>query len=427
MKMAAKYWSAMCGMHLQKHPSVTPMRVESITAKLAHVPGVYRTDNSWRPSTYRAALHAWELNTSETDGQLMPKARLSKRKLTTEQEKRFAPLRMFVNEVPDVALSSNWNVIPDNDNYTQTETEIEDENHNPVSEWKPERSHEITPSISAMEHALEDIDVRYRKEPSMLSGGRLEAKRSQRNEEAIPVSGDLERNRHGQIVRIGNLRFAGADEHGINPTEWVECVGDGGAVMLKRLRARTGAMLHSKERRDDIKETTDTDALKSSNDYYQNFVLSSPKRSKAKQRAVKRVKDDMPNPPLPPTSMSFEEARAWAGLPFVKKDKQAALPAAPKRLADLFIGCKKADCHGGGSQAWSDISTALVSKEIWTVAMSRLSETDVVSLSAVRDAQTYADVGKAHGHTGSYAEKAGKRLLMAANDNLGELIKKIAA
>ncbi len=383
------------------------------------------TDTSWQPSTYRAAHRAWSLNTTETDGVLMPKQRQSKRKLSADQANRFAPLRVFLEGVPATELSSNWNIIPDNDN--QTETDSDDEDQKTVSEWKPERTHEIVPSISAIESNLAGIEVRYHTEPSMLRDGRYEAMRAYRSEEAIITGGDFERNQHGQIVRISNLHFAGADEHGMNPTEWMDCVGEGGEVVVKRLHMRTGAMMHSKERRDDIKETTDAEALKASNDHFYSFVLPSPKRCKAKPKIAKRSKCTYPNPPLPPTSLSFEEARAWAGLPYVKKDSQAALPAAPKHLADLFIGCKKADCHGGGSQAWSDISTALVGKEIWTAAMSKLSKTDTVSLNAVRDAQTYADIGKAHGHTGYYAEKAGKRFLMAANDTLGEIIKKIAA
>lgn len=417
------YFSKMCSMPLRRSAVSKPAPSE--TVPLAHVAGVFRTDTNWRPSTYRAAHRAWSLNTPETDGALMPKARASKRKLTTDQANRFAPLRAYLEGVPASELSSNWTIIPSNDN--QTETDSDDEDQKPVSEWKPERTHEIVPSISAIESNLADIEVRYRTEPAMLSGGRYEAIRGHRHEEAISIGGDFERNQHGQIVRIGNLHFAGADEYGVNPTEWVECVGEGGEVIVKRLRMRTGAMMHSKERRDDIKETVDTEALKASNDYFYSFVLPSPKRCKAKPKIAKRSKCTYPNPPLPPTSLTYEEARTWAGLPFVEKDKQAVLPSAPKHLAELFIGCKKADCHCGGSQAWSDISTALVGKEIWTAAMSKLSKTDTVSLNAVRDAQTYADIGKAHGHTGYYAEKAGKRLLMAANDNLGEIIKKIAA
>lgn len=416
------YFSKMCDMPLRRSTVSKPTNPD--TGKPIHIPGVFRTDTTWQPSTYRIAHRAWSLNTTETDGAIMPKQRPSKRKLTTAESQRFAPLRMFLNGAPASALSSNWNVVPDNDNHTENDSA--DEDQKPASDWKPERTHEIIPSIAAIESAIAGIEVRYRKEPAMLSGGRYEAIRDHRHEEAIPIGGDFERNQHGQIIRIGNLHFAGADEHGINPTEMVECVGDGG-VIFKRLRMRTGAMLHSKERRDDIKETVDAEALKDSNDHYLNFVLPSPKRSKVIPKVAKRSKCDMPNPPTPPTSMSFEEARAWAGLPFVEKDKQTALPAAPKRLADLFIGCKKSDCSGGGSQAWSDISTALVGKEQWTAAMAKLSKSDKVSLSAARDAKTYADIGKAHGHAGSYAEKAGKRLLMAANDNLGEIIKKIAA
>lgn len=416
------YFSKMCGMPLRRSTVSKPTNPD--TSEPIHIPGVFRTDTTWRPSTYRIAHRAWSLNAPEADSVIMPKARLSKRKLTTAEAQRFAPLRMFLNGAPADVLSTNWNIVPDNDNHTETDG---DDDQKPASGWKPERSHEIVPSITAIERNLEALEVRCRKEPSMLSGGRYEAMRDTRHKEAIPVGGDFERNQHGQIVRIGNLHFAGADEHGINPTEWTECVGDGGEVIVKRLRMRTGAMLHSKERRDDIKETVDGEALKASNDHFYNFVLPSPKRSKVIPKVAKRSKCDMPNPPTPPTSLSFEDARAWAGLPFVEKDKQAALPAGPKRLADLFIGCKKADCHGGGSQAWSDISTALVGKEQWTAAMSQLSESDALSLSAVQDAKTYADIGKAHGHDGSYAEKAGKRLLMAANDNLGAIIKKIAA
>src|SRR5690606_36486443 len=120
----------------------------------------------------------------------------------------------------------------------------------------------------------------------------------------------FERNARGQTVRIGNLFFAGEDEHGINPTEWVECVGEGGEVIVKRLSMRTGALMHSKERRDDIKETVDAEALKASYDHYLNFVLPSPKRSQARTKTAKRPRCEYPNPPLPPTSMTYEEARA---------------------------------------------------------------------------------------------------------------------
>ena len=44
-----------------------------------------------------------------------------------------------------------------------------------------------------------------------------------------------------------------------------------------------------------------------------------------------------------------------------------------------------------------------------------------------RTAKTYANIGNAHGHSGSYAEKVGKRPSMAANDNPSVIIKKIAA
>jgi len=316
------YFSKMCGIPLHRSTVSKPAPLD--TSPLAHVPGVFRTDTTWRPSTYRAAHRAWSLNSTETDGALMPKARLSKRKLSADQEKRFAPLRMFLNGAPASSLSSNWTIIPDNDNHTETDG---DDNEKPASDWKPERTHEIVPSISAIESAIASIEVRYRKEPSMLSGGRYEAIRGHRHEEAIPTGGDFERNQHGQIVRIGNLHFAGEDEFGITPAEWVECVSEGGEVVMKRLRMRLGAMLHSKERRDDIKETVDADALKASNDHYHAFVLPSPKRSKIRPRTDKRSKCDIPNPPLPPTSMSFEDARAWAGLPYVEKDKQAGLPA----------------------------------------------------------------------------------------------------
>lgn len=426
---AGYYKSKMCGMILRKHPLIAPVRTERRAEEPAIQYGpslVFRTDASWTPSTYRAAHRAWSANAPENDGEIMPKARGSRRKLTTAEAQRFSPLRTFLNGAPVETLSSNWSIVPDNDNRSDSDDNFDDE-YKAEANWRPERSHEIIPSLPLLETNITGVEVRYRKEPSMLSGGRLDAMRAHRNEEGIPIGGDFERNAHGQIVRIGGLQFAGADEYGINPTEWTECLGEGGVVVMKRLRMRTGAMMYSKEVRKDIKETTNAAARKKSNDYFLNFVLPSPKRSSVQIGTIRRSKCDLPNPPTPPTSLTFEEARAWAGLPYIARDKQAALPATPKRLADLFIGCKKVDCHGGGSQAWSDVASALVGKEQWDAAMAEMSKIDLVSLTAVRSAKNYADIGKAHGHSGSYAEKAGKRLLIAANDNLGAIIKKIAA
>jgi hypothetical protein len=284
---------------------------------------------------------------------------------------------------PISPLQTNWRV--QNDNIEDTA----------VADMRFERKRITTPSVA---------EIMRQCEP---------------NEDTGEV--DIERNDAGAIVRIGKLRFSDG-----NNVEKVMLLVEDGKIIQGDRRMPTGAMLGTRDQSD--VQSGGTQAPTGSNLYFAAMLKSAPHRYRSGKR-TKRQANDIPNPPLPPTSMSLNEARAFAGLTPIVKDATPALPCGSPRVADSFIGMRKTTCAGGGGQAWEDLSTALSEREVWKESIARLSDKDKAVLDATATAKTFEEVGLAVGQSKAYAKynKGGRRAMIAANDNLMAAIKKMSA
>jgi hypothetical protein len=96
-------------------------------------------------------------------------------------------------------------------------------------------------------------------------------------------------------------------------------------------------------------------------------------------------------------------------------------------LCDQFLGMQCAATGQPGAPAWEDTFTALADRHEYRRWVAELKERDVEVLDAAMEARNYADIGAIDGHEGEYARHAGKRMLIAANDNLASVMKKVAA
>lgn len=79
------------------------------------------------------------------------------------------------------------------------------------------------------------------------------------------------------------------------------------------------------------------------------------------------------------------------------------------------------------AQAWEDISTALVNRDMWAETVASLSERDVTVPDSVAKAGKMSDIYGARGGASKTEERRRTRLLRAANDNLAEFMKIFAA
>lgn len=272
-------------------------------------------------------------------------------------------------------LQSNWATTPAN-------------NSNPeeVAELRTERLREITPSVDAIMRAAN--------------------------------TGDIERNEGSQIVRIGTLRFSDGAQ-----TEKAYTNGPDGRLMRYDARMPVGAMLDTREKAkveagggDNPQEASDSDRF---------FAAMFGVKLTARISAGRNKRTGK--------SYMAEESRtmlanAWANTDPSKVTYTrypAGLPRAGSRIADSFVGMKKGGCGDTGSVGWEDITTAHTNRDMWAEALAALSEKDRVTLEATEAARTYADVSPGGSERG--ARKRGKRMLLAANDNLAAALKMLAA
>lgn len=232
-------------------------------------------------------------------------------------------------------------------------------------------------------------------------------------------TGDIERNEHGQIVRIGKLRFSDGTQ-----TEKAFTTGPDGNIIKMDARMPVGAMLGTTEK---VKEQSGgkgytTAQLEQSNLFFATMLGT------IEPRYVKRTKRRN-GPSLNAEQSRIELAKAIANtdvMPLVKRYK-TGLPCGGQRVADSFLGMQKGKKGESGAIAWEDIATHKVNREIWDETIAALSTEDTETLNTAMKGKTLREIGEAHGFVGKRAERMGKKILRAANDNLAAALKKSAS
>lgn len=274
-------------------------------------------------------------------------------------------------EAPD---KTNWSVVPANDN-----------NPEDIEDMRLERRLEIVPSIKSIREAID--------------------------------SGIVERNSAGRIVAIGHLRFSDGTQ-----TERAYCYGPEGKLIQFDARMPIGAMLGTKEKADALSGTGVSHAHVAASNAFAAVVfdVDMPRYVSGKRERRKGK------------SYSHEESRrmladAYANTPVLPAVTVCppALASGTRRAADAFVGLQKGKKGESGSIAWEDIASSKIHREIWDETLATLNAETKRTLDAAAKAKTLADI-KPGGHR-TAASRRGKRLLVAANDNLMAAIKKAAS
>jgi hypothetical protein len=271
-------------------------------------------------------------------------------------------------EGPIEPVKTNWTVVPANDN-----------NPEDIEGLRVEKRREMIPSVEAI-------------------------MRSAR-------SGDEEKNEAGQVVRIGALRFSDGKQ-----TERAYCHGPEGKLVRYDAPMPVGAMLGTSEKaKVDAGISEDASEVTASNHYFADILDTAPFRHLPGSRNKKRGKSYSPAE----SAAILEDA--WENTDPNKVTYTygpAALPCGGAKVADSFVGMRKTGCADSGSIAWEDIATSMVNREMWMETIDALSKSDVDTLDYSMVARNMRSVGEQHGFVGKRAERMGKKILAAANDNL---------
>ncbi|OKP79783.1 hypothetical protein BTE77_06745 [Ensifer adhaerens] len=293
---------------------------------------------------------------------------------------QLAGIRLYVT-TPDhepEPIQTNWSTVPANDNDPEE-----------VADLRHERKRIVTPSVAEIIRQV--------------------------------ATNDVERNEHGQIVRIGLLRFSDGKQ-----TEKAYRLTIDGGVEQYDARMPAGAMLGARDKVDTaLGGDVNPQEIADSNNYFADMLgTKRPRYITGKKFRGAREKS------------TRDEAAEELAAAYVNTDMSKVtytrfpdgLPCGSQKVSDSFLGMQKTTCAGGGSTMWQDIVTAMAERKEWFDAVDLLKDEDRKVLHAAATASTYEDVGKAAGQSPKYAKYngGGKRALIAANDNLMAAITKIA-
>lgn len=314
---------------------------------------------------------------------------------------------------PVQLLATNWMMPADNDN------EADDEEDDEARE----------PTLVECEHVT-------RPEPGEIMSGLVGVELEMRHGRSVPLPGPLveygpeevfswKSKKTGltltgttrAVARLGSLRFCTVDCENAkrSPTR-------GSLITHKgyRVKDEFGAPLGGDEK--------DEEAREQSNRYFAALFNAKPHRYITGGRLKSGPKSKSPFPPLPPVTMSVNEARAFCGLsPAVPtNDNRPALPCGSRDVSELFLGNRVAP--DSTHQRYEYDPTEWLTRPEQSAALrSKLSSEDVTALDTAICAANFAEVGQAFGYEGKTAERQGKSRLIAANRNLSTILQAEAA
>lgn len=362
---------------------------------------------------HREAVAEWRANAPANDHKIFgrslktekPRHRdLSQLSALLAMRSRPAGVAEGVEPEPVAPIKTNWSLTAANDNERPASSDGFD----------PDSVVTIVPSIGRIEQAIEGVRIVERMEPAMLVGGRNDAKRAKREIHSHVVGGNVEYGKHVDdagkvhkvVVRIGTLRFS----DGTQTEKGTKLVF--GKPEAAAIRMPCGAMLDCRENKtQDRGEAVDASG---SNAHFRHYLgaARAPSRKALTPRRGERVnftKDEA-------AAMLAAAIRNTPTLPEVKKIPDG-LPVGPANLRQLFIGMQKGKKGESGSMAWQDVFTERENRDTYNKALDAMQDDSVRILTEAMSAASLTALGEARGYRGRHAIAAGRRLLIAANDD----------
>ncbi|MGO8211850.1 hypothetical protein ACC782_33760 [Rhizobium ruizarguesonis] len=279
-------------------------------------------------------------------------------------------IRAFVQQ-PDHApepLQTNWATVAANDNDPEE-----------VADLKHDRKRLVTPSVAEIMRNVRD--------------------------------GDVIENASGQTVRIGRLRFSDGAQ-----TERAFRYTIDGKLEEYAARMPTGAMLGCRDKVDvALGGDENPQEVVDSNEYFSEMLnTKKPRYVSGRRHKGERV------------NLTHEEAKAELAAAYAGTDMSKVtftrypdgLPCGSAKVADSFLGMQKTTSAGGGSVMWQDIVSQREERKEWLDAVGGMADKHFDILTLATKSSSLKQIGMARGFKGQYAIEAGKRLLVAANDNL---------
>jgi len=257
-----------------------------------------------------------------------------------------------------------------------------------------ERRRAIRPTISEIEEAIESGTVEYGTHVEKLPGGETKS--------------------HKVVTGIGKLRFSDGSQK-----ERAYRYSIDGKLIEYDAPMPVGAMLGTRDRQERV---LGGDTIVSNVAYTDVYGGKHPNK-------VRRKGKDKRAAEKPAKLQSKADMRAELALlpAHAAKPCKPGFPWRPTNLRELFIGLEKGKKGESGSVAWEDVTTHIVEREMWAETLAALSGADSKTLDVAMTAKTFREIGEAHGFVGKRAERMGKKILRAANDNLDVALKKSAA
>ncbi|YBV97100.1 hypothetical protein M1D80_09450 [Phyllobacteriaceae bacterium JZ32] len=329
---------------------------------------MFATDHAWTPATYRVALDAWRRNAPKHDSDIFEEASESERPRHRSLARVLAPLLKF-RSPPSAETGSNWSLTAANDR---------------PADFDAEAVHEVVPSVPRIMREIK--------------------------------AGPVVHAPHGPVESIGSLRFSTTYRHDANARrEFAYFRGPDGKVISGTISLPMGTLLGQRERRRGTKGSRKVGA--SGAQVAKILGLPAPVyRPSGMCRPGRNISRD---------EAAAELAKAYASTPALPPVKKCA-PGMAAGCADLAAGfwCLRRVRPMPRTTGWTD---QFAESSTWRAVLAAVPDETRAILAAARTARSFGDIGKAAGYRGAYARKAGRRLLIAANENFAEIEKKMTA
>ena len=287
-------------------------------------------------------------------------------------------------------IKTNWTVVAANDNDPEE-----------VSDLKHDRKRLVTPSVAEIMRNVKTGEI----------------ERSEATTEMSTYDG-IEHKTHivnGPIIRIGRIRFSDGTQ-----TEKAFRFTIDGKLEGYSARMPTGAMLRCRDKVDvALGGDENPQEVSDSNEYFAVMLgTRKPRYITGRRHKGERIK------------INHDEAKAELAKAYANTDMSKVtftkcpdgLPCGSVKIADSFLGMQKTTCAGGGSVMWQDIVSQREERQEWLSAVGKMADEHFKILTLAVKSSSLKQIGEARGFKGQYAIEAGKRLLVAANDNLADAL-----